>query len=113
MAMVALIERDVFVPYLFSGVPKVRPHPSLLRASTPHGHPLTDRALAEGLRLRDGPAMPEGDGEGRRIYWRDWPAKFGYVVWQHFGAPALAFPELEPVATGRSTSNWNCGMRLP
>lgn len=105
MAMVALIERDAFVPFLFSGVPMVRPRLELLPLSTPHGHPLSRAQLAEGLTAADGPGMPEGDGQGRRIYWRDWPAKFTHLIWQHYGAPGLDHPALlEQVATGRSTT---------
>ena len=104
-AMVALIERDVFIPYLFSGVTVVQPLPHLLRLSTPHGHPISRSALAEGITARDGPGMPEGDGQGRRIYWRNWPANFGYVIWQHFGAAGLSHPHLlEQVAAGRSAT---------
>lgn len=101
MAMVVLIERDVFIPYLFSGVPLIRPRPELVRLSTPHGHPISRQALDEGATATDSPAMPVGDGYGRRIYSRNWPADFDYLVWQQFGAPDPGHPDrLEEIARG-------------
>ncbi len=101
MAMVVLIERDVFIPYLFSGVPLVRPRPELLLLSTPHGHPISRQALDEGAAATDNPATPVGDGFGRRVYSRNWPANFDYLVWQHFGAPGPGHPDrLDEVVRG-------------
>jgi hypothetical protein len=98
--MVAVIDRDAFVPFLFSGLSTVHMAPAMQAASTPNGHPLRLSDLTEGLGRKDDTAGARGDGEGRRVYWWGWETKFDYVLIEHFGSPPAALPaNLRPVAT--------------
>lgn len=84
MAMVAVIDRDAFLPFLFTGLSTVRPLPHLEPSSTPNGHPISEGDLKSGYGKTDN-GVVRGDGYGRRIYWRGWEKKFDYVLVQHFG----------------------------
>lgn len=92
VGMVAVIDRDAFVPFLFTGLTAVRPALALQASSTPHGSPLRLSDLTDGLGRRDDPAGETGDGAGRRIYWMGWETKFDYVLIQHFGSRSTALP---------------------
>ena len=101
IAMAAVIDRDAFVPYLFTNFTTVRPTPELRDSSTPTGVALSLPDLVDGLGRRDGPAgATKGDGLGKRIYWFGWEDKFDYVLIQHFGnRPATLPANLRQVAT--------------
>ncbi len=100
MAMVAVIDRDAFVPTLFTGLSTVRPAPELRDSSTPNGRPISLSDLADGLGRRDGPAGAESSGTGQRIYWLGWEAKFDYVLIEHFdNRPSMLPANLRQVAT--------------
>jgi hypothetical protein len=100
VGMVAVIDRDAFVPNLFTGLGTVRPAPDLRAASTPNGAPLNLSELADGLGRRDDPADEEADGRGGRIYWLGWETKFDYVLALHFDSSSPAMPSiLQPAAT--------------
>ncbi len=100
VGMVAVIDRDAFVPNLFTGLATVRPAPELRASSTPLGDPLRLADLRDGLGRRDDPAGDKGNGEGLRIYWMGWENKFDYVLIRHFGNRPAALPaNLRLVAT--------------
>lgn len=100
VGMVAVIDRDAFVPILFTGATIVSPAPALLASSTPTGPPLHLSDLMYGLGRKDDPAGDEGNGQGGRLYWLGWDTKFDYVLIRHFGnRPAMLPPNLRLVAT--------------
>jgi hypothetical protein len=100
IAMVAVIDRDAFVPYLFTGLGTVRPTAGIRASITPTGVPLPLSRLVDAMGLRDDPAGDTPDGGGGRIYWLGWEEKFDYVLIQHFGnRPATVPANLRLVAT--------------
>ncbi len=94
MPMTAVIDRDAFVPYLFSGLTTIRVQPGLRTISTPNGLPLSPSQLLDGLSAAGTTADDPSDGEGGggRIYWRNWPKNFEYVLVQRFGADPGTLP---------------------
>jgi hypothetical protein len=100
IGMVAVIDRDAFVPNLFTGQGTVRPVPALRASSTPYGAPLPLSDLTDGLNRKDDVGGDKGDGLGGRIYWLGWQDKFDYVLVEHFGSRPAALPGvLRRVAT--------------
>ena len=93
MPLVAVIDRDAFVPTLFSGLSTVHVRPQYRMSSTPNGLPITPAQLAEGDAESDVPGAERGDGAGGgRLYHFGWRQKFDYVLVQHFGGPAPHLP---------------------
>jgi len=94
----AVIDRDAFIPYLFTGFMTVHPTDAVRDASTPSGRPLDPSELADGLTHTDTPGATIPDGRGGRIYWYGWRQKFDYLLVQHAAnrSPLPAF--LQPVA---------------
>jgi hypothetical protein len=84
MPLVAVIDRDAFVPYLFNGLTTVRVRPAFRFSSTPNGLPVTPAQLRDG-QAAETPATDVGDGKGARDYWLGWPKNFDYVLIQRFG----------------------------
>ena len=100
IGMVAVIDRDAFVPNLFTGQGTVRPAPAMRASSTPYGPPLSVADLMDGLGRTDDPAGDTGDGMGGRVYWLGWQGKFDYVLIEHFGSrPAVPPGVLRLVAS--------------
>ncbi len=85
MPLVAVIDRDAFVPTLFNGLTTVHVRPAFRLSSTPNGLPITPAQLWEGLSRADSPGAETGDGFGARLYHFDWPQKFDFVLVQRFG----------------------------
>ena len=104
IAMVAVIDRDAFVPFLYSGLTTVRPRREFLNSSTPQGHPITLSDLTSSFQYHGGSVM-RYDGQGRRIYWLGWQDKFDYVLLQHFGGRTGILPSvLVPIATSSTVT---------
>jgi len=98
MPLVAVIDRDAYVPYLFNGLTTIRMRPELRFSSTPNGLPVTPAQLWQGLAAAV-PTTDMGDGEGARLYWLGWPKIFDYVLVQRFGAdPGKLPPNLRLLA---------------
>jgi len=95
MPLTAVIDRDAFVPYLFSGLTTVRMRPLFRAISTPNGLPISPAQLREGMArpAPDGIELSDGEGGGGRIYWYSWPKTFDYVLVQRFGADAGQLPD--------------------
>jgi hypothetical protein len=89
--MVAVIDRDAFVPNLFTGTTIVSPVPALRMSSTPQGPPLHMSDLGNGLGRSDDRAGEQAMG-GERIYWMGWEDKFDYVLIVHFGVRPAPMP---------------------
>ncbi len=101
MPEVAIIDRDAFLPTLFTGLSTVHVRPPFRLASTPNGFPITPDQLRDGQSLRDQPGIdiadrPDGSG---RLYHYGWPEKFDFVLVQRFGTDPGQMPSnLTPVA---------------
>ena len=104
-SMVAVIDRDAFVPFLsmyraFTVLSTVHPAPGLINSSTPNGHPLYVSDLVHGLGRKDDVTLKVSDLQAPREYWDGWETKFDYVLVQHFGSKAEALPaNLQQVAS--------------
>ena len=84
MPLVAVIDRDAFVPYFFNGLSTVHLRPEWRLSSTPNGMPISPDELRAGAALRDD-GVERGNGLGARLYERGWPEKFDYVLVQRYG----------------------------
>jgi hypothetical protein len=96
--LMAVIDRDAFVPYLFTGFMTVHPTAAVRDASTPSGRPLDAVELADGLTHSDTPGAAIPDGRGGRIYWYGWRQKFDFLLVQHAPQRSPLPGFLEPVA---------------
>jgi hypothetical protein len=100
--LLAVIDREAFVPTLFTGIMTVKPKPEFRLLSTPSGSPYPD--LAQFL-AGYGVASPTTDipaGVGGRNYWLGWERNFDYVLVIHYGnrlAPTELPNVLRPVAS--------------
>jgi hypothetical protein len=92
VALLAVVDRDAFVPYLFTWFMTVRPAPAMLASSTPVGSPLSLSDIQAGFGRKDSPGKPQGDGLGGRVYWMGWENKFDYLLYEHFGHRPPALP---------------------
>jgi hypothetical protein len=81
LAQIAVIERQAFVPFLFTGVTQVRPTARNRDLDTPVGHPLESVELTSGL---DSEFIAQYRNRildaYRRVYWADWPKHFDYLI---------------------------------
>ena len=103
MSTLATIERDAFVPSLFTGTTTLHPRAAMRSISdTPQGKGIHLADLVATLEGRPGITPSSGVDNGQ-AYWRNWPADFDHVLWQHFGAaPDVPLPvQLEPIAIGQ------------
>jgi hypothetical protein len=99
MPMLAVIERDAFVSYLFTGLTTVHLRPAFAPLGTPQGGPVTLAQLNDDLAGRP-PALADFEKrEGLRIYWHDWQKNFDYLLVEHFWQrPPTTLPDgLVPV----------------
>ncbi len=101
LGLVAAIDRDAFVPFLFTGATALQLRADARRAASPNAEALTPDQLREGAVRRDPPSGPPPFGFGGQMYWLGWPDKFDYVLITHFGAAVGALPPmLRKVAAG-------------
>jgi hypothetical protein len=104
-AMVAVIDRDAFVPTLFTGLGTVHLTPAYQASGSPSHPPLHVSDLFDGLGRADDSANDEGDGNGQRIYWLGWQSKFDYVLVRFIGSHPVPLPaNLRLVATSPAAS---------
>jgi hypothetical protein len=96
--LMAVIDRDAFVPYLFTGFMTVHPTDAVRDASTPSGRPLDPAELADGLTHPNTPGATIPDGRGGRIYWYGWRQNFDFLLVQHAGHRSPLPDFLQPVA---------------
>ena len=92
VALLAVVDRDAFVPYLFTSITTVRPAAAMLASSTPFGSPLSLSDLQAGFGRKDEPGAAQGDGLGGRVYWMGWENKFDYLLYEHFGHRSPTLP---------------------
>ena len=100
MPMMAVIERNAFVPYLFTGITTVHVRQAYAAQSTPQGKPMSVAQLADDLAGRTPSLTFVERREGIKLYWHDWVNRFDYLLIEHFHAPLPAkLPaHLKPVA---------------
>jgi len=103
LPLLAVIERDAYVPYLFKHpMMSIAAAPALRSIDTPHGHPMPLPNLIEGLDPVKGPAMlGEVDPEGRHNYWGDWPSHYDYAIELSFGAHPELPAQLKLLKSGQ------------
>jgi hypothetical protein len=95
--LVAVIDRDAFVPTLFTDIMTVSPKPAFRMLSTPNGLPyLKLPDLIGGFRASDPHVDVPGGLGGGRIYWLGWERNFDYVLVTHYGKgpKATELPEV-------------------
>ncbi len=90
MPLMAVIDRDAFVPTLFTGLTTVRVRPAYRASSTPNGLPVSPAQLWQGLADRGGAELD--DGQGARLYHFGWPHAFDYVLVNHYGSNVGPLP---------------------
>jgi hypothetical protein len=99
LALVATIDRNAFIPFLFTGTTAVQPRPELRAAASPSSLPIDLDQFKEGITRSDPPSGPPPYGYGGQQYWLGWPHKFSFVLLEHYGRHDIAVPEfLHPVA---------------
>jgi hypothetical protein len=92
IGLVAAIDRDAFVPFLFTGVTPVR-----VRAAYRDDASADAAAVSlEQFRASANTTPPPGPLPawqfGGQMYWLGWPTKFDYVLITHYGAPPGPLP---------------------
>jgi hypothetical protein len=92
IGMVASIDRDVFVPMLFTDVVPIEVRPAYRRSASANVAPVTVAQLWSGLGQHDDTGKQPPYGYGGHVYWRDWPHKFDYVLFLHFGDHVTPLP---------------------
>ena len=104
--LVALIDRDAFVPTLFTGIGTVKPAPEVKMLSTPPGSPYPDlAALVDGYGRAIDPTGDIPSGRGGRIYWLGWERNFDYVLVMHYGSRPPKLPEVLRLVASSSVAD--------
>ena len=86
MPMLAIIDRDAFVPYLFTGWTTIRPAARHDGHWISQGMPVTETQLRDALEPEHAQKLEALRGlTSERPYWGDWPKKFDFVLWIDFG----------------------------
>jgi hypothetical protein len=99
LALVATIDRNAFIPYLFTGTTAVQPRPEWRNAASPSSLPLDLDQFKDGITRGDPPAGPPPYGYGGQQYWLGWPSKFSFVLLEHYGRHDIMLPAfLHPLA---------------
>lgn len=81
LAQLAIIERQAFIPFLFTTATQVRPSDRNRDFDTGSGHPLPTSQLVNGLKPRFIAEFRNKELDAyHRVYWADWPKHFDYVV---------------------------------
>lgn len=83
--VLALIDRDAFVPTLFIGInpAKIAPDYEPSSAMSGSAKPPTLAELIDGLGRGDDPLQVLYTSEGERVYWLGWEKKFDYLLVEH------------------------------
>ncbi len=104
MVSLAVIDRSVFTPMLFTNraAQPVQASAAMAHLDVPYGRPVWPTALRIGA---DPERKDELAGQQRlgdaRLYWEDWPKHYDYVLFVHLGLDENPMPEiLSPVETG-------------
>ena len=93
LGLLATVDRDAFVPYLFIGPTAVQLRPQMQYSASADAQAITVAELQEGLR-QPAPRGAPPPFRGGWKYWLDWPAKFDYVLVIHFGTDIGGLPPI-------------------
>jgi hypothetical protein len=98
----AVIDRAVFIPYLFTGWTPVEPTARNRGLSVSQGLPITPELLVASGDPEQAKNLYTGPGLADELpYWPDWPQHFDYVLWVDFGSVPTSIPSnLESVGSG-------------
>ncbi len=115
LPMLAVIERDAFLPYLFkNSMMPVHAAPARGVIDTPQGYPISLASLAEGADPIKGQAMLGTlDDVAMRNYWGDWPHHFDMAIGLNFGTSSPVPGFLEPRRYGEFFTIYRVHPRLP
>ncbi len=102
MPALAVIDREAFIPYLFTGWTSRGSHGTARGLSQTQAAPLTSAVLRQSVTVEPGdPAYEQPDFLGELPYWGNWPRHFDFVLWIDFDSePAPSLAALQPVAQG-------------
>ena len=102
LGALAVIDRSAFFPYLFTEATPLGVTPRN-RELSGWGMPVTPEDLAKSADPASANSFDDlHDLNGQRMYWRNWPQTFDYVLWIDFGGmPEPRFTQLRPLAAGR------------
>ncbi len=93
MPELAIIDRSIFVPDVFTGWSTIDVTPRNRDVAEPIGLPATPEELRRGA---DPTKRQSLDARrnifGERPYWWDWPDQFDYLLWIDFGSPPKDVP---------------------
>ena len=92
LSFVAAIDRDAFIPFLFTGTTPLQVLPALRNSASPISEAISEAQLADGLVHTDPSGGPPEYGWGGHKYWLGWPTKFDFLLVQHFGCPGFQPP---------------------
>jgi hypothetical protein len=99
MSLVATIDRDAFVPLLFTGTTPLQVVPAMRNSASQAVGELTLAQLAEGFAHPAPAGALPAYRDGAQMFWLGWPAKFDNVLVTHFGSdPGKLPPNLRRVA---------------
>jgi hypothetical protein len=80
IGMVAAIDRDAFVPFLFTGVTPLQIRPEYRDYVSSDAAPVTLEQLRASAEITAPPYPLPAWGIGGQMYWLGWPSKFDYVL---------------------------------
>jgi len=100
MPAFSVIDRSSFIPYLFTGWTTVTPTERNAGLYWTQGEPISPEDLAEGASAEPHRTDMVPNGLGTRIYWRDWPKYFDFVLWFDFGINPPAIDHLLALRNG-------------
>ena len=104
MDMLAAIDRDAFVPLLFTGFTTIHTHDVPRNSSFPLIRPVPVKNLFSGLDMH-GDLVTRDGVRSQRNYWIDWEDKYNFVLLQHSGAGAGTLPQSLTLIASSDTMN--------
>jgi len=103
IGLLATVDRDAFVPYLFTSATAMQVRPAMQNSISPNGIAIGYEELKEGI-----PPAPRGPlppfSFGGQKYWLGWPDKFDYVLIVHFGTAPAALPPMLALVAARGVA---------
>jgi hypothetical protein len=96
LAALAVIDRSVFMPFLFTDPTKqpIRAAPRRKSIDAPFGAPITYRQLESGIAGGNGAVLRQFGNSAAHPFWANWPENYDYVLVTHFGVGGNPVPNL-------------------
>jgi len=92
MSLVAAIDRDAFVPILFTGTTPLQLLPALQNSASQGVPAISVAQLREGFARPAPPGALPAYKDGAQMYWLGWPQKFDDVLITHYGGAIGPLP---------------------